>query len=83
MSDVGETPLAMRAIVVDGVWWAVVAQERRLPFAQEVSHATYVWFALGQATRVASVTRPAREVLEWPERELRVLFDQAVLAMAG
>jgi hypothetical protein len=83
MSNATESPVPRRAIAVDGVWWSVVAQERRPPFARETSPATYVWFTLGQASRVAYVTRAAREVLEWPEHELRALFDQAVLATAG
>jgi hypothetical protein len=82
MSNANESLVLRRAIAVDGVWWSVVAQERP-PFARETSPATYVWFTLGQASRVAYVTQPAREVLEWPEHELRVLFDQAVLATAG
>lgn len=81
MSGGGETPHAVRTLAVDGVRWTVVAEEHRPRFAQ--ASLTFVWFIAGQATRVAYATRPAREVLEWPERELRALFDLAVPASAS
>ncbi len=83
MTQAGETP-TMRAIPVDGVWWSVTVQEHRPTVAgDQVPVVTSVWFTAGLVTRLAYASLPARQVLEWPERELRALFDRSVPATAG
>jgi hypothetical protein len=80
----GDDPAAIRELLIDDVRWRIRAEEQD-PSAGGTLHATitYVWFVSGRESRVAYADRPAAEILERSDAEVRALFRTAVPAIAG